>query len=96
MIVDMLSNEKLNPIVTELSIRGRNWLFLVFITPSYFTVPKDIRLNSKYYFISKIPNKRELTHIVSHNSSDTEYNDFVNLYKKCTSKPYPLPFRKNL
>ena len=40
-IADMLSNEKLNPIVTELFIRGRNLnISLVFITQSYFTVPK--------------------------------------------------------
>ena len=40
-IADMLSNEKLNPIVTKLFIRGRNLnISLVFITQSYFTVPK--------------------------------------------------------
>ena len=40
-IADMLSNEELNPIVTELFIRGRNLnISLVFITQSYFTVPK--------------------------------------------------------
>ena len=40
-IADILSNEKLNPIVTELFIRGRNLnISLVFITQSYFTVPK--------------------------------------------------------
>ena len=48
----MLSNKKLNPIVTELFIRGRMLtISLVFITQSYFTVPKDIGLNSKHYFI---------------------------------------------
>ena len=48
----MLSNKKLNPIVTELFIRGRMLtISLVFITQSYFTVPNDIGLNSKHYFI---------------------------------------------
>ena len=47
MIADILSNKKLNPIVTELSIRGRKLnISLVFITQSYFSVPKNIRLNS--------------------------------------------------
>ena len=47
MIVDKLSNKKLNPIVTELFIRGRKLnISLVFITQSYFTIPKNIRLNS--------------------------------------------------
>ena len=57
MIVDMLSNKKLNPIVTELFIRGRKLdTSLVSITQSYFAVPKNIRLNSSNYFIMKIPN----------------------------------------
>ena len=67
-IADMLSNKKLNPIITELFIKGRKLnISLFFITQSYFVVPKDIRLNSTHYFIMKIPNKRELKQISSHN-----------------------------
>ena len=53
-----LSNKNLNPIVTELFIRGRklNVSFL-FITQSYFAVPKNIRLNSTHYYIMKVRNK---------------------------------------
>ena len=59
MIVDMIHNEKLNSIVTELFIRGRKLnIFLVFITQLYFKVPKDVRLNTSHFFIAKIPNKR--------------------------------------
>ena len=59
MIADMPSNKKFNPIVTELSIRGRKLnIFLFFIIQSYFPVPKNTRLNSTHYFIMKIPNKR--------------------------------------
>ena len=44
---DMLSNKKLNPLVTELFIRGRKLnISIVFITQPYFSVPKNIRLNS--------------------------------------------------
>ena len=61
MIVDMRINKKLNPIVTELFIRGRKLnISLVFITKSYFAVPKSIKLNSTHYFVTKILNKREL------------------------------------
>ena len=89
MIADILSNEKLNPIVSELFIRGRKLnISLVFITKSYFSVPKDIRLNCTHYFIMKIPNKRKLKQIASHNSSDIDFYDLINLYKKCTKKPY--------
>ena len=43
---NMVTNKKLNPIITELFIRGRKLnIYLDFITKSYFTVPKDIRLN---------------------------------------------------
>ena len=110
MIADMLSNKKLNPIVTELFIRGRKLnISLVFITQSYFAVPKNIRLNSTHYFIMKIPNKQELQQIAFNHSSDIDFKDFMNLYKKCTAKPYsflvidaalasdnPSCFRKNL
>ena len=64
MIADMINNNKLNPIVTELFIRGRKLnISIVFITQSYFKVPKDVRLNSTHFFIMKIPNKRELQQI---------------------------------
>ena len=60
-IADILSNKKLRLIVTELLIRGRKLnISLVFITQSYFFVPKNIRLNSTHYFVMKISNKREL------------------------------------
>ena len=59
MIADMLNNKKYNPVVTELFIRGRKLkISLVLITHSYFTVPKNIRLNSTHYFIMKIPKKQ--------------------------------------
>ena len=49
MIAKMLSNKKIDPIVTESFIRGRKLnISLVFITESYFAVPKNIRLNSTH------------------------------------------------
>ena len=89
MIADMLSNKKVNPIVTELFIRGRKLnISLVFITQSYSAVPKNIRLNSTHYVVKKIPNKRKLQQIAFSNSSDIDFQDFMNLYKKCTTEPY--------
>ena len=64
MIADMLSNKKLNPIVTELFIRGRKLnISLVFITRPYCAVPKNITLNLTHRFVTKIPNKRALQQI---------------------------------
>ena len=109
-IADMISNNKLNPIVTELFIRDRKLnISIVFITQSYFKVPKDVRLNSTHFFIMQIPNKRELQQTALNYSSDIHFKDFMNIYKKCTKEPYsflvndttlpsdnPLRFRKNL
>ena len=82
MIADMLNNKKLNPIVTELFIRGRKLnISLVFITQSYFAVPKNIRLSSTHFFVMKIPNKKKLQQI-------TFNQDFMDLYKNCTAKPF--------
>ena len=73
-IADMLNNKKLNPIVTEIFIRRRklNMSFVV-ITQSYFTVPKNIRLNSTHYLVMIIPNKKELQQIAFNHSSDINF-----------------------
>ena len=61
MIADVINNKKLNSIVTELFIRGRKLnISPVFITQSYFKAPKNVTLNTSYFFIAKIPNEREL------------------------------------
>ena len=58
MIADLIINKKLNLIVTELFIRGRKSnISLLFITQSYFAVPKNIRLHSAHNFVIKIPKK---------------------------------------
>ena len=88
-IADMINNNKLNPVVTELFIRGRKLdISIVFITQSYFKVPKVVRLNYTHFFIMKIPNKRELQQIALNISSDIDFKDFMNIYKKCTTEPY--------
>ena len=100
----MINNKKLIPIVTEFVIKGRKLnISIVFITQSYFKVPKDVRLNSSQFFLMKIPNKRELQKIALNHSSDIDLKDFIKIYKICTAEPYsflvndiPLRFRKNL
>ena len=108
MIADMIQNKKLDSILTELFIRGRKLnIFLIFITHSYFKVPKDIRLDTTHFFIAKIPNRRELREIPRNHSSDISAKDFTNIYRKCTVESYsflvndttlasdnPLRFRK--
>ena len=82
MIADMINNKKRNSIVNELSIRSRKLnISLVFITQSYFKVPKDVRLNSSHFFLMKIPNKRELQQIALDHSSGIDFKDFMEIYK---------------
>ena len=70
-IADVINNKKLNSVVTELFIRGRKLnISLIFITQSYFKVPKDVRNNSTHFSIMKIPNKRELHQIAINHSTD--------------------------
>ena len=109
-IADMINNKKLNSIVTELFIRGRKLnISLVFITQSYFKLPKDFRLNTTHFFIAKISSGREIWEIVQNHSSDIKTEDFNNIYRKCTVEPCsflvndttlasdnPLRFRKLL
>ena len=96
--------------ITELFIRARELnISLVFFTQPYFFFPKNIKLNSQHYFVMKFPNKGDLQKTTFNHSSNIEFQDFMNLYKKSSTKPYsflvidttlalddPLLFRKNL
>ena len=81
MIADKIQNKKLNSMLTGLFIRGRTVnISLVFITQSYFKVPKDARLNTTHFFIRKTLTKRELQQIAMNNSSHISTEDFANIY----------------
>ena len=108
MIADMIHNKKLDSIVTELFITERKLnISLVFVTQSYFKVPKYVRLNTTHFFIANVGNRSELQEIATNHSSDISTKDFANIYGKCTVEPYsflvndttlasdnPLRFRK--
>ena len=109
MIADIMTNKTFQAIIKELFIRCTKLnISLVFITQSYFSVPKDVRLNSTHYLIMKINNKRELQNIAINHSANIDYQDFMKIYRKCTKEPYifltidttlpasdPLRFGKN-
>ena len=102
----MLSNKKISPIITELFIRGKTLnIFLAIL----FHCSKKYYSKFNTLFCHENPNKSELQQIAFNYSSDIDFQDFKNLYKKCTAKPYsflvidttlaadnPLRFRKNL
>ena len=103
-----MTNKKFQSIFKKLFIRCRKLnISLAFITETYFSVPKDVRLNSTHYLIMKINNKRELQNIAINHSADIDFQDFIKIYRECTKKPYnvltidttlpasdPLRFRK--
>ena len=75
MIAIMISNKKPNSIVTELFARSRKLkISIVFITQSYFKVPKETRLSITHFFIMKI-----LTNCINH-SSDTDFKYFMKIH----------------
>ena len=83
--------------------------FTCFITQSYFSVPKGVRLNTTHYLIMKINNKIESKNIAIDHSADIDYKDFKKTCRKCTTEPFnflaidtmlpagdPLIFRKKI
>ena len=81
----------------------------MYLSLSYFSVPKDVRLNSTHYLIMKLNNTKELQNIATNHSADIDYKDFVKIYRECTRRLYsfltidttlpasdPLRFMKNL
>ena len=89
MIADIMSSTKFQAIIKELFIRCRKLnISIVFITQSYFRMPKDARLNSTHYVIMKIQSRKEFQNIAPENSGDINFKDFLKTYKDYTSKPY--------
>ena len=109
-IADIMTNKKFQAIIKDLFIRCIKLnISLIFITQSYFSVPKDARLNTTHHFIMKINNRIEFKNIATDHSADINYQDFKKIYRERTKKPYnfltidttlpasdPLRFRKNL
>ena len=111
MIANIITNKKFQAIIKELFIRCRKLnISLAFITQSYFSVPKDVRLNSTHYLIMKLNNRKELQSIAINHLEDIDYKDLYKIYRECTKEePFnfltidttlpacdPLRFRKKL
>ena len=109
MIAYITTNKKFQATIKESFIRCKKLnISLVFITQSFFSVPKEVRLNSTHYLIMKIHHRRELQQIAIDHSADTDYKNFLKIYRNCTKEPYsfstinttlpadnPMRFRKN-
>ena len=85
MIADIMTNKKFQSIIKELFIRCRKLnISLAFITQSYFSVPKDVRLNSTHYLIMKINNRKKLQNIAINHFADIDYKSLIKIYRECT------------
>ena len=106
MIGDIVKNKTFQSITKQLFITCRKFRLFLLLN---FIFLKDARLNSTHYLIMKINNRRELQNIAITHSADTDYQDFIKIYRECTKKPYnfltidttlpasdPLKFRKSL
>ena len=110
MIADIMTNKRFQSVIKDLFIRRKKPnISLVFITQSYFSVPKVVRLNLTHYLIMEINIKRELQNIAINKSADIDYKKFIKMYRECKKEPYnflaidiklpssnPLRFRKKL
>ena len=104
-----MTHKKFQAIIKELFIRCRKLnISLAFITQSYFSVLKEVRLNLTHYLIMKIHKRRELQQTAIDHSTDIDYKDFLKICRNCTEEPYflftiettlpannPMRFRKN-
>ena len=93
MIPDVMRNKKFQIIIKELFVRCRKLnISLPFIMQSYFSVPKDARLNLAHYLIMKINSRKELQNIIHYSRinhfADIEYQDFMRIYRECTREPF--------
>ena len=89
MISHVMSDKKVQKVLEDLSIRCRKLnILLCFLTQSYFSVPKDVRLNCTHYFLFKLNNKRELQNIAINHSADIDCKNFIEIYRDCTKELY--------
>ena len=89
MIADIMTNKQFQAIIKKLFIRCRKLnISLVFITQSYFSISKDVRLTSSHYLIMKINNRKNLQNIPIDHSADIDYKGFMKISRECTKEPF--------
>ena len=89
MIADIMTNKNFQAIIKELFLICRKLnISLAFITQSYFSAPKDVRLNSIHCLVMKINSQKELQNIAINHSADINCKDFMKIYRECTKEPF--------
>ena len=84
-----MSDKEAQQVLKDLFIRCRKLnISLCFLTQSYFSVPKGVRLNCTHYIWFKLNNRRELQNITINHSADIDYEDFIKIYRACTREAF--------
>ena len=81
MVSHVMSDKKAQQILKDLYIRCRKLNISLFLTQSYFSVPKDVRLNCTHYILFKLNNRRGLQNIVIDHSAHIDYKDLSRFIK---------------
>ena len=82
MISHVMSHKKAQQVLKDLFIRCRKLnISFRFLIQSYFSVPKDVRLNCTHYILFKLNNKKELQNIAINHSAGIDYKDFIKIYR---------------
>ena len=85
----MLSYKKAQQVLKNLFNRCRKlYISLCFLTQSYLSIPKDVRLNCTHYILFKLHKERQLQNIVINHSAVIDYKDFIKIYRHCTREPF--------
>jgi len=72
--------------VQELFIRGRkiqNGVSCVYLSQSYYKIPKIIRLQCQYIFILKVPAKKDIKLILAEYTLNITIERILDFYKEC-------------
>ena len=89
-IFDDLCLEKSQERIEQMFIRGRKiagGISIMYLTQSYFKVPKTIRINCTYIILKKLASTRDLNLILSDYNLGVSKDTLLELYKYCTREP---------
>lgn len=87
---DMVTEKNLKGVI-ELFIRGRKQnASIIFISQSYFSIPKDIRINCDYFVVTRMGNKKELIEIAKDHTTDISNDKFKEIYIDATKDPHSV------
>lgn len=96
-IIDDFITTKGQRVAEELFIRGRKKnASVIYISQSYFQIPKMVRLNSSYFALFDVANKRQIRCIADTHSTRLEFSEFMSMYRNIHKEPYKFMLIDNV